>query len=119
MVSIDNIEKEIAKQLAQYTKEVEEEIEKAKNDVSKKAVKELRAVDHPKLTGDYAAGWTRKKIGDDYVIHNKTNYQLTHLLENGHAKVNGGRVEGIPHIEPVEKKVIDEFIDRVEKAVQS
>ncbi|PEL13787.1 HK97 gp10 family phage protein [Bacillus sp. AFS017336] len=120
MTSIDDIAKEISKQLAQYSKEVEEEIEKAKNDVSKEAVKELKATSpkRKKNGGDYAAGWTRKKIGNDYVIHNK-KHQLTHLLEKGHAKVGGGRVPAKVHIKPVEKKVIDEFTDRVEKAVQS
>ncbi|PFF14561.1 hypothetical protein CN332_32090, partial [Bacillus thuringiensis] len=44
--------------------------------------------------------------------------QLTHLLENGHAKVGGGRVPAQVHILPVEQYVIDELPRRIERAVQ-
>ena len=64
----------------------------------------LRA-NSPKRTGDYAKGWSYKVDEDvpgSYTghVYNKTHYQLSHLLEKGHAKRNGGRVAGIPHIEP-------------------
>lgn len=64
----------------------------------------LRA-NSPKRTGDYAKGWSYKideDVPGSYTghVYNKTHYQLSHLLEKGHAKRNGGRVAGIPHIEP-------------------
>jgi hypothetical protein len=116
-IKIDGLSKEIAKQLSQYTAEVEEEVEQIKDDVSKEAVSLLRKTS-PEKTGDYRKGWTRKKIGKDYVIYNKTNGQLTHLLEKGHAKAGGGRVAARVHIRPVEEKTSETYLNRVEEAVK-
>ncbi|MFC3883754.1 HK97 gp10 family phage protein [Bacillus songklensis] len=115
---MDDIAKELTKQLAQYTTSVEEELENAKEDVTKTGVTALKAAS-PKETGSYAKGWTRKKVGQDIIVHNRTDYQLTHLLEHGHAKAGGGRVVGIPHIRPVEEQMVKEFEERVEKAIKS
>jgi hypothetical protein len=108
---------EIAKILSQYSQDVEEGLEKAKEDVAKVAVARLKK-NSPRRTGRYARGWRTKRVGTAQVIYNATDYQLTHLLEHGHAKRNGGRVAGIPHIRPVEEKAIEEFLGQVEQVVR-
>lgn len=117
-VSVDNFASEISSILSEYTTEVEEGLEEAKKETSKEAVKHLKSFSSPKKTGDYLKGWSVKRVGTAFVIHNRTHYQLTHLLENGHAKVNGGRVAGIPHIRPTEEEAIKYYVKRVEKVIK-
>ncbi|OYD06061.1 HK97 gp10 family phage protein, partial [Paludifilum halophilum] len=114
MAKINGLSREITKALETYTEEVTEGLEEAKETVAKSAAKKLKQRS-PKDTGDYARGWRAKKVGNGWVVHNATNYQLTHLLEHGHAKRGGGRVAGIPHIGPVEEEAIQEYVQKSEK----
>lgn len=116
-VSLDNFADELVGILQEYTSEVEEELEKAKEENAKDGAKKLR-VTSPKKTGKYAKGWRARKIGGAWVVHNATDYQLTHLLEKGHAKVGGGRVPGRPHIAPVEEDIITSFEKQLEKIIR-
>ena len=121
-ISIDQLANEIAKGLKEYSQDVIEGIDEASERIAKNAVKELKSKS-PKKTGEYAKGWTKKtekKYGEtnSHVIYNKNKPQLTHLLEHGHAKRGGGRVEGKPHIRPVEEQVINEFTAEVEKVIK-
>jgi hypothetical protein len=120
-VKIGRLADEITSQLRKYSQIVTDDVEQIMDDVSKEAVSQLKAkIRDVELvqTGDYMRGWTRKRVPNGWVIHNKTDYQLAHLLEYGHAMVNGGRVPGTPHIRPVEEWLEKEFEDRVEKAIK-
>lgn len=95
----------IAEAMREYTEDVVAAIPVVLKETAKEAVKDLRQRS-PKLTGDYAAGWdderTYSRDGHEgRIIRNETDYQITHLLEFGHARVGGGRVEAIPHVGPV------------------
>jgi bacteriophage HK97-gp10 putative tail-component len=117
VTDINNLANEIADAVRVYTKEVKEEIETAKQDVSKALVKDLKR-DSPEKTGSYSKGWRIKKEKRSNKVHNKTDYQLTHLLEKGHAKKNGGRVAPRVHIAPNEEKMINEFRQRIRGAIE-
>ena len=121
-VSIDQLAAEIAKGLADYSQEVVEKVNISSEKVGKAAVKQLKQTS-PKRYGKYAKSWAIKKeteVGqpNSIIIHNKKHYSLTHLLEHGHAKKGGGRVEGKPHIRPAEEMVIQEFTAEVEEAIK-
>ncbi len=117
MARIEDLSREISQALKDYTEEVTEGLEEAKEAAAKNAVKKLKQRS-PKDTGDYARGWRAKKMGRAWVVHNATDYQLTHLLEHGHAKRGGGRVAGIPHIGPVEEEAIQEYVQKSEKVIR-
>lgn len=110
--------------LHEIPQKVDNVIDEAAAKVSKEAVKTLKATS-PKREGGgrYAKGWTTKKVGKQTVIHNKTDYQLTHLLENGHDVVSHGKkvghFDGITHIAPVEKEVIEKMTEEVEKGIDN
>lgn len=73
--------------------------------------------------GRYAKGWRVKtEKGRGFVnctIYNATDYQLTHLLENGHLTRNGKKTTPIKHIEPVHDECCDEFEKGVENIVKN
>lgn len=116
MILLLDISLEIANRLADFTEDVQEALEESASEVTEEAIKTLKATS-PTRTKKYAKSWIRKKTSHGYVIHNK-RYYLTHLLEHGHAKRGGGRVEGIKHIEPVEQQAIESFEQRVREKLQ-
>lgn len=122
-VSVDQLAAEIAKGLAEYSQDVVEKVNVSSKAVGKAAVKQLKKTS-PKRYGKYAKSWAMKtepEVGQPHnrIVHVKApHYRLTHLLEHGHAKVGGGRVEGIPHIRPAEEEVIREFTAVVEGAIK-
>lgn len=115
-VAADKIDAAITKALKQYGDEVQENLDAITKIVAQGGAKELQ--NRSKQTfggnGKYAKGWTvsitnsRITGGTTATIHNKTP-GLPHLLENGHAKRNGGRVSGKAHIAPVEQELIEKF----------
>lgn len=111
------LHREIINQLQRYSRQVEEEVEELSKETAKALVQELKRTS-PKKSGDYKKGWRSKKVGRKYVVFNKTEYRLTHLLEHGHAKRGGGRVEAKVHIAPAEERAISTFLSEVERVIR-
>lgn len=112
----------VAKQLEKILNDIENNLDmQSQNEFERGATEAamLLQAKSPHRNGDYASGWTLKPIQTGpikgYIVYNATHYQLTHLLEKGHAKVNGGRVRAIKHIQPVEQVVSEKVISHIEQ----
>lgn len=105
--------------IGEYNRDVQDAVNEAGEDASTSCVQELKNTS-PKRPGGgrYARGWTVKKERTSsgaitYTVHNRTDYQLTHLLENGHVirnkKGTYGRTHPIKHIGPAADTAIQRF----------
>ena len=117
----EQLEPAIRELLESYSEEVGEQVDLAVIDVAKKALKRLKQAS-PARTGTYRKGWAMKQTKERNRIkikfYNKTRYMLTHLLEHGHEKAWGGRVEAKPHIKPVEDQAEKEVISEITRRLR-
>lgn len=125
-VKTDSLASAIAKELAEYSQDVTDSLKEEIKRVAKECRREIQEKS-PVLTGSYRKGW-RDKIeyenAEDIriVVRNRTDYQLTHLLEYGHAG-RGGMAKGAapphPHIGPAEKNAEQKLIRKVKVIVKN
>lgn len=104
---------EIIKMLEEYKDTTDLGVEASVQSVSKNTKKMVQAAS-PKRHGGYSKGWSVRQEHHGggrhvVVVHNRKKPGLTHLLEKGHAKRGGGRVEGRVHIAPAESYAITEI----------
>lgn len=122
MAKTNEIGRAVEKVLAEYKDATVETMKKAIDKTSKQAVRDLKA-DSPKRTGAYAKSWASKVdkktsvLAYEKIVFNKKHYRLTHLLEKGHRKVNGGFVAARPHIAKVEQDAVKTLVKEIEKNV--
>lgn len=124
-VNVDGLAKSVMDRLKDYKGVCSVVMEKAVNETAKETVKNIKDNAAAKFggTGKYAKSWKVKKLKTKQnkyasVVHSPTHYRLTHLLENGHAKVGGGRVEGRPHIAPAEEKAAEMFERLIKEGIE-
>lgn len=117
-IRIEQLADTVMKGLEDYAKLAVDDL---KVDVQKagKTVKQQIEDKAPKKTGKYAKSWAVKKTREtsdsiQVVVHSK-RYQLTHLLEFGHAKRGGGRTRAFPHIAPAEQAGIEQLTRDIER----
>ena len=119
-----SLAKTIQEELMNDGVQVDDDVQEVFDEVGKMAVKKLKATspvnEKGKHSGRYARGWIydKKKTSNwkcAGVVRNKTDPQLTHLLEYGHPIVRKGKVvgqfNGIEHI----GKVADWVAEEIEK----
>lgn len=112
-VTIDDMDAAIMDILDEYEEFTVQTVREATQRVAKEGVRALKSSSGQfGGSGKYARGWTTTSEGGRFdttvTIHNRTP-GLPHLLENGHALRNGGRVSGRTHIAPVEQELMTKF----------
>lgn len=122
-VDVTKLAAAVNQELRKYANTVTEDVKVSAEEVAKVCVKELKKDPTPKDSGGYRKGWTKRKSYENAMsirmtVHNKDHYQLTHLLEYGHAKRNGGRVEAKPHIKQAEQNAIDLMVKKTKEAIK-
>ena len=122
-VSVDDLASAINEALQEYRDLAAEDMKRVINEAGKTIRKEIKAR-APKESGMYARSWRVKKIHEDsqsveLIVYSPKRYFLTHLLEHGHAKRNGGRVNARPHITPAEEVGEEKLMKDLEKALAS
>ena len=121
-VNINDMADVIMQGLTEFAELATDDMKEAVKNASTTVRKEIKA-NAPEDTGKYAKSWTAKKVRETsqtltMVVHSKNRYQLAHLLEYGHAKRNGGRVEGKAHIAPAEQQGIRQLQEEIERALR-
>ena len=124
---VEQLSNVILEYLENFKDVTEEACDKGVSETAKTALRELRNA-HPAGSGkfgswdkSYNKGWkvmqtkTDKRYHKKATIHNATDYQLTHLLEKGHATRDGGRTQSFQHIAPVADKCEDELLKNIKK----
>lgn len=112
-VNVDKMLLELERQYTQWYQALNKEVSgRIIEETAAETVKYLKA-NSPKGTRkskSYAKTWKYDRNNHytgayrwSMTVYNEKNYQLTHLLEHGHAKVNGGRTKAQPHIAPAEE----------------
>lgn len=130
-ISVDALVSKISEELTYYQRSV---IDKALTEETKKSMREL--VQKTKATAP--VGKRTKHYRDNItskVLHKSdlgygvryrelwyvkgSDYRLSHLLNDGHAKRNGGRVEGTKFITKATDEIETAYLENLKKAIEN
>ena len=121
-VTINKLAEAVIEGLIDYVDLTTDEMKRCVK-VAGKTVNDEIKKEAPVKSKRYRNSWTVRKTKEssttlELTVHSKTRYQLSHLLEHGHAKRGGGRVAGKAHIAPAEKRGEEELIQNIERWLQ-
>lgn len=123
-IKIDQLSDAVMEQLNEYKELAVDEMNKAVKDAGDTVKKEISERASTLFKGNkYAKSWVAKETsktttGIEVTVYSPKEYRIAHLLEKGHAKRGGGRVDGRPHIEPAEEIGEKQLEEDLRKALE-
>lgn len=123
IIEVQSLESVINQYLDEYGDEVIEANETAIRKVAKDVTKDLKKAGDFGGTGAFrksiGAEIQQSRVGIEAVIGaKKPYYRLTHLLEFGHAKQNGGRTKAFNFVAPINDTVYDRYTKEMEELLK-
>lgn len=125
MAKTESVTAQVKELLEQYDENFKKLVEKVAESTAKQTAKDVQNNAIAVVgNGPYAKSWTATETKGGWTVHNSKHYQLTHLLENGHAIANqwgsyGGRVAARRHIGPAEQVGIVRFEEEIRQGAQN
>ena len=121
-ITIDQMDDAIMAELEKYVDLASDDLKEAVKETAASVKKDIQA-NAPVDTGKYKKSWAVKNVHEDsesidLVVYSKNRYQIAHLLEHGHAKRSGGRVEAQPHIAAAEERGNETLVKTIEQKLK-
>lgn len=122
-VKIEQLSDAVMEELNNYRDVVDQGMRAAVREAGKTVQADIKA-SAPKQTGGYSRSWAVKNTKQnshalEVTVYSRNRYQLTHLLEFGHAKRNGGRTRAQVHIAPAEEKGIRQLEEDIKRSIRN
>ena len=125
-VSVDQLSEAISRELTLYNRNVIDGVKKQAKQSMSQLVKDTKATAPVgKRKKHYKDSIKSKKVSENdrsvsylwYVAG--SDYRLSHLLENGHALRNGGRVAGTHFIKNASDPILQAYLNAVEEDIRN
>lgn len=121
-IGVFDVQDAVNEFLTEYGDEAKAAVEEAVKDTAKETANALRSAGTFKGGAEYRRGWTSKttltRTGATAVVYNKVKPGLSHLLEFGHAKRNGGRTRAFNFIAPINEEAGDKLLENIQRRLR-